>query len=136
MAKKFMYVCIGIMALAVTFHVGAEYGKASIVDHSTSGVVALLTGSSGRQVLLDNGELWNFATPEGWNLLVSMGEPVALPLPVSQVKFMGDYQFLVDVNNNGWSRVGPTEWVNYGPPSGGVGAQSTTWGKIKAEWEE
>ena len=63
MAKKFMFACIGIMALAVAFHIGAEYGKASIVDHSTSGVVALLTGS-GKQVLLDNGELWNFATPE------------------------------------------------------------------------
>ena len=40
MAKKFMYVCIGIMALAVTFHIGAEYGKASIADLSADGVVA------------------------------------------------------------------------------------------------
>ena len=29
MAKKFMYVCLGILALTVAFHVGARYGQAS-----------------------------------------------------------------------------------------------------------
>jgi hypothetical protein len=30
MAKKFMYACIGILALAVAFHLGARYGEASL----------------------------------------------------------------------------------------------------------
>ena len=52
MAKKFMYVCIGVLALAGALHLGAHSGSAGYVDHSRTGVVAYFRGT----VLLDNGE--------------------------------------------------------------------------------
>ena len=68
MAKRFMYVCFGILALVVAFHLGAQYGSASIVDHSTTGIVAACY-ANGHYVLLDSGEVWRFnlsyGTP-GW----------------------------------------------------------------------
>ena len=54
MAKKFMYVCLGILALV--FHPGVEYGVAAYVEHSSR---VSATGEGGSinyvTVLLDNG---------------------------------------------------------------------------------
>lgn len=133
MAKKFMYVCIGIMALAVTFHIGAEYGKASIVDHSMTGIVAEgFHPSFGYCVLLDNSEVWRaLSTSPGWGHLTEYD----LPIPVTQVKFWPAPTHFYTVDNEFWYKEG-SEWVNYGAPPGGVATQPTTWGKIKAEWGE
>jgi hypothetical protein len=128
MAKKFMFVCIGIMALAVTFHIGAEYGKASIVDHGATGIIA----ASGLDVLLDNGEVWHFYGTYGknWGPTYDYNPPV----PVSEIKFWADYRTLYTYANEVWFY--DNEWVNYGPPGGSALTHPTTWGKIKAEWGE
>ena len=58
MAKKFMYVCLGILALVLAFHLGARYGEAGYVDRFADGMVArgggyaMTTG----YFLLSNGE--------------------------------------------------------------------------------
>jgi hypothetical protein len=36
MARKFMFVCVGILALTVAFLLGAQIGRAEYVDHSTT----------------------------------------------------------------------------------------------------
>jgi hypothetical protein len=130
MAKKFMYVCFGILALAVAFHLGARYGNASIVDHSTTGIVAV----SGNDVLLDNGEVWrNHAgtTNPLWSHLIEYD----LPVPVSQVKFWDRPICFYTTDNEIWY-YDNGEWHNYGAPGGVMSTQSTTWGEIKAEFGE
>jgi hypothetical protein len=124
MAKKFMFVCFGLLALMVTFHLGAQYGQAGYVDHSTTGIVAWMEFMSvgGPTVLLDNGEVWNFSGTQ-W---VQHSSP---PLPVSQIKFWTT-NFVISTANELWFGE-----HNYGAPPGVVATQPSTWGSIKAQFK-
>jgi hypothetical protein len=132
MARKFMYVCFGILALVVAFHMGARYGNASIVDHSATGVIA----STGQTMLLDTGEVWRWESDVyGWQHHSYLDPPI----PVSQIKFWTS-GILLSTSDDLWvydQPSHPSEWHNYGRPgTGGVSTQSTTWGEIKAEFGE
>lgn len=131
MAKKFMYICIGIMALAVTFHIGAEYGKASIVDHTMSGVVAAAKGGgSSYGLLLDSGEVWYY------NILTdTWTQDASVPVTLSEIKFWHSAWF-VTYSDEIWQRSDGVYSRIGAPPTGPTPTQPTTWGKIKAEWGE
>jgi hypothetical protein len=127
MAKKFMYVCFGILALAAAFHLGARYGGASYVDQSASGIIAL----EADKMLLDNGEVWEFhysPFPQ-WTDRSEYTPPV----PLSDIKFWSA-TFLVTAANEVWYRHDGS-WHNGGSPPGLVATQPTTWGEIKAEFK-
>jgi hypothetical protein len=128
MAKKFMFVCLGLLALAVTFHLGAQYGQAGYVDHSATGIVAL----DREKVLLENGEVWeaqNIGT--GWTRSPDWDPPV----PVSDIRFW-DGTTLVTVNGQMWHVEPVVGWHNYGAPPGGAATQPSTWGSIKAQFNK
>ena len=129
MAKRFMYVCLGILALAVAFHLGAQYGRAdTIVDHATEGIVAL----DQTYVLLANGEVWEICgIPRDWYRKADKDPPI----PVSEIKFWAPTS-LVTISNEMWYRTDAAGWVNFGSPPGGVLTQSATWGAIKAQFSE
>ena len=131
MAKKFMYVCFGILALAAVFHLGAQYGAASIVDHGSTGIVAV---SGSGQMLLDNGEVWFFHDGgPSWE----HRSQYDLPVPISQVKFWWGEREFATVQNDVWYWDDSSlDWVNFGTPPGYASARSTTWGQIKAEFGE
>jgi hypothetical protein len=129
MAKKFMFVCVGILALTVAFLLGAQFGRAEYVDHSTSGIVAEISG----RVLLDNGEVWNYDDSQFRWFLVR-----TLPVPISTIKFWSLERFVTDANEV-W-RLNPGEpetWFNEGSPPGGgpTPTQPSTWGSIKAQFK-
>jgi hypothetical protein len=127
MAEKFMYVCLGILALTVTFHLGARYGEASYLDHSMTGIVA----ANGNFILLDNGEVWDRtpSQPE-W-----MPHPhLTPPMPLAEIKFWGSSAIVTQADDLWMFYDG--QWVNFGSPPGYVTTQSTTWGRIKAEFRE
>ena len=87
MAKKFMYVCLGVLMLAAAFHLGAQYGQAGYVDQSTQGIVATSDhiASEGFYVLLEDGQVWQYyaSTTREWGPSIAYN----LPVPVSEVKF-------------------------------------------------
>jgi hypothetical protein len=132
MAKKFMFVCIGILALTVAFLLGAQFGRAGYVDHSASGIIA--TGFYGSEesprVLTSNGEVWI------WNgqLRVWAQMGTTLPVPVSEVGFWetGRYTAYI-VTKSGEVWVGGQ---NVGSPPGGVATEPSTWGGIKAQFNK
>ena len=132
MARKFMYVCLGILALVLAFHLGARYGRAdTIVDHTMTGVVAAslyLYGDS--NLLLESGEVWH------WNEgNQEWGSSVPPPVPVPQIKFWSE-AVVIDTDNQVWVHSGG-QWFNRGaPPGGGTLTHSTTWGRIKAGFGE
>jgi hypothetical protein len=131
MAEKFMYVCFGMLALMMAFHLGARYGYANYVDHSMAGVVAAeIHGSGDGFLLFDNGEVWEWEeyTSQQWSQWPSP------PVPVSDIKFW-HHRTLVDTDNQLWHEEGG-EWFNRGGPPGGVGTEPSTWGSIKARWRE
>ena len=124
MAKKFMYVCLGILALAGAYHLGAQYGRASIVDHTMTGVIA----HNDLGVLLDNGEVWYSPSAGTWTLRTDL----ALPVPLAEVKFW-QLGHLITNANELWVFTG-SEWQYRGSPPGVSATQTSTWGEIKAEF--
>jgi hypothetical protein len=133
MAKKFMYVCLGILALVVAFHLGARHGSASIVDHSTTGIVAAYADEYDDWcwVLMDSGDVWRWNTISGW--LHSTNYTV--PVPVSEIKFWS-FGIFVTTDNELWRGEGGV-WQNIGsPPAGPTLTQPTTWSRIKAGFGE
>ena len=77
--------------------------------------------------------MWICGEP-GWSL-----DPGFLPpVPVSEIKFW-EHRWLVTHNNEVWwhdEYHDPVQWVNVGVPGGPTPAEPTTWGKIKAEFQE
>jgi hypothetical protein len=128
MAKKFMYVCFGILGLAVAFHLGALYGNASIVDHSMTGIIASHREGNKVAVLLENDAVWSF-NGDSWNL--SNAQP---PVAPGDIKFYHGI-YLVTYDNELWYIASAGgDWVNYGsPPAGPTLNRVTTWGRIKAK---
>jgi len=133
MAKRFMFVCFGILALALAFHLGAQYGHAEYVDPSATGLVAVANTVSGPRALDENGTWWRWAgSYHVWDPV----QGTLLPVPPSEVKFIVDESMFIAVNNDTWCREGDSyPWVNYGPPSGMTAAQPSTWGSIKAQFK-
>ncbi|MFC1799452.1 hypothetical protein ACFL2Z_00865 [Candidatus Eisenbacteria bacterium] len=128
MAKKFMFVCFGILALVIAFHLGAQYGQAGYVDHTATGIISF----DGYYVLLDDGTVWCTPPSGGWSQEHSEFTP---PVPISQIKFWQRWA-CISTNDEYWEYVGPG-WVNHGsPPIGPTSTQPTTWSKIKAEFGE
>lgn len=127
MAKKFMYVCLGILALAVAFHLGAQYGQAGYVDHASTGIV----GSSGSDVLLADGEVWHRnSRGDAWE----QESDLTVPMPVAEIKFWSQHR-IVTSSDETWS-LEDGSWHNLGTPPGGVSTQPATWSQIKAEFGE
>jgi hypothetical protein len=136
MAKKFMFVCFGILALTVAFLLGAQYGRAEYVDHSGR-VVAYLGGYSGYwQILLDNGEMWGYERHSGAWTPVS-GGVFTCPVPISQIKFVMGEEAAISLSDDLWYYdSGSQSWHNAGFPPGGVATQPSTWGQIKAQFKD
>jgi hypothetical protein len=139
MAKKFMFACIGILALTVAFLLGAQFGRAGYVDHSTTGIVATAQPYSNIPefpwVLLDNGEVWRWNWQNGtwYRADLAPPPPPPPPVPVSEIKFFG-YPWLVTTTNEFWIG-GSTGWLNHGTPPTGTPVQPSTWGSIKAQFK-
>ncbi len=131
MAKKFMFACMGVLALTVAFHLGAQYGKAdTIVDHTATGIVAF-ESQLGPSVLIASGEVW-FCDDSGWRRESNL-EP---PVPVSQIRFWAPGAF-VSTSDELWAYDWvANSWNNCGSPPGVVATQTSTWGQIKAEFKE
>jgi hypothetical protein len=133
MAKRFMFVCFGLLALAVAFHLGAQYGHAEYVDPSATGLVAALNAQGQFLALDGNGQLWRWLP--GYRVWDRMPNGV-LPVPVSQVKFLLDSNVFISVSNEAWQKENdPDPWVNFGPPPGMTATQPSTWGGIKAQFK-
>jgi hypothetical protein len=136
MAKKFMYVCFGILVLAVAFHLGARLGEAGYVDNTSGGIVAIFSSGAG-YVLLDNGEVWHLETSANtWVFDADMTSRLAdSGVPVSDMKFIWNESWFVTQSNELWKH-DYLGWHNCGsPPGGATLTETTTWGKIKAEFK-
>jgi hypothetical protein len=131
MAKKFMFVCVGILALTIAFLLGAQFGRAEYVEPSATGILAASEYYNRTYVLTDNGVFgWNEAD-RGWYLPDN-----GLPMPVSQVKFLIHSGAFISKANDLWYYDGYA-WVNEGPPPGGAPTptEPSTWGSIKARFK-
>jgi hypothetical protein len=86
MAKKFMYVCLGIMALAVAFHIGAT-SAISQLQEQVVGITAICPPAN-IYLATSEGDCWMYSTSgEAWYYLGNPFEGVAAqPTTWGQIK--------------------------------------------------
>ncbi len=127
-ARRFLCVSLGILALSIAYHLGAQKATASIA----SGQIVGLWGSHAHTAA---GEVWRIGPPN-WTR-----EPTwDLPVPVSEVKFIDAGEpwvaaaTLITQADEAWVLSG-TQWYNLGVfPGGSTASKSTTWGEIKGRF--
>lgn len=82
-------ILVALLACAVSYVVGSQVAISSIVDQSTSGIVAFgcfqQCGGPNR-VLDENGVTWSADEDPAWGWQMDTSMP-QLPFPVSEVKF-------------------------------------------------
>jgi len=139
LARRFFYVSLGILALAVAYHLGATRATAEW-NHSVPGEIVGFASRGGIcYAFSQSGQAWGLDSPSGWTR-----EPtVDLPVPVSDVKFCVGSTinlFIVTNSDEVWSQDWANGWVSMPAfPGGSTGVSAptlepTTWGKLKGEY--
>jgi len=129
--KRFLYGSLGVLALALAFHLGAESVKSGYVDNSTTGAVAIAPGAN-PYILDENGVVWLIDVPSGWR--DDIASP-PLPVPASEVKLWTTNMFVTH-DNHAW-RWSEGDWLDMGPwPGSPTATENTSWGRIKADFRE
>lgn len=130
MLKRFMYAAIGVLALSLTLHLGANSGRAALAGRN---IIALGDHQGWAVAVMSTGEVfaWHSAYAPNW----LSADP--LPFPADQLRAFDGWH-AADSSNNMWL-LGRTawEWELIGPPPGAAGIpdgpelEPSTWGKIK-----
>ena len=128
MAKRFMYVSVGVLFLVAAYQLGVERARADW-DISVSGQIV---GGDHYFWYTASGEAW-YVDGSGWSR-ASGGD---LPLPGTDVKFLyRDYSTanLVTHDDVAWFWEASQGWTNMGPfPGGPVALDEESWGSVKAK---
>lgn len=130
MARKFLYVSLGILALAIACNLGSGGAGASIVDTSIAGgnVVAAATEGNAFSLLTADGSIY-WVTEAGFTFVRS------IPIPVADVAFfLGDDEGIVSRSGEVWKVFG-AGWLNLGPaPGGPIPVANDSFGAIKGKF--
>jgi hypothetical protein len=132
MAKRFFYVCLGILCLVITYHVGADRARG---EWNPSG--GWVIGVAFPYVWNTNGEAWEHHSTYGWRTRPE----VDLPVPVDQVAILSEVTpgnaMLVTVTDEVWRLRNDTiYWSCLGSPCGPVPLQADSWGKVKDRYRD
>jgi len=122
--KRFAYACLGVLALALAFRVGAVVGQSTrfvaMADYPFGGSPWVI-------LVTDTGDVWSRCSSVGWQF---NGPFPQLPFPVSELRATSG-PFLLDHSDNVWEAVNGG-WGNLGSPPGAVALSPSTWGQVKA----
>lgn len=131
MARKFFYVCAGLLCLMLAYHLGARNATAQAgTGWFISGV-----GSGSAYVTTASGDVWRYVPGIGWlndlgNIFgaESGGRSIVSLIPGEVVTSTGEVWF-----SSGGVPYG--QWINAGvPPLGPTSAQQETWGALKGRY--
>ena len=126
MAKRFFYICGGLLCLVAAYQLGTESSDASIVDTTIAGgwIVGAATEGNYFSILTADGSIYT-VTAGGFEFVRT------IPISVGETAFfLGDDEGIVARNGDVWKSNGP-EWINLGPPPGAISVQSDSWGSVK-----
>jgi hypothetical protein len=124
MEEVAMRILMSLSTCILIICLGSAAG-ASMVDHSSTGVVAVsIQPESPYLILTASGEVWWVG--EGFDRFADWDPPMA----VSQISIW-EGRLLVTTSGDVWVR-GYSDWINLGQP-GGQPVTPSTWGQIKAQ---
>jgi hypothetical protein len=128
MAKRFMFVCFGLLALALAYHLGAKNASAQAPPYHFVGW--------GNLVVVGD-QAWQLGAG-GWTQRFPQDLP---PVPPSTLVWWEDQprgaggMIALTENGEGWSSGGPGGWVSVGfPPGGPTPTRQQSWGQVKAKY--
>ena len=122
MARKFFYVCSGILMLALAYHLGASTAGAQ----GAQGAQFRVLDSS--QMYVESGGQVYYLTATGW------AQPSGLPpVPVSSL-VAGHAPYITQEGTGWWLDGYQNEWRSFRLPGGPIPAQRETWGQVKARY--
>jgi hypothetical protein len=143
MARRFFFVCLGILCLVCAYQLGADRARADW-DLTVPGQVV-----GGGPTNLG---VWYTAAGEAWGIRVVgpqqyewvRADGFDLPVPASEVKFLSSVEnagFIQVLTNDdvayvlNW--VAGEQWVEVGPfPGGPVPLRGDSWGGVKDRYRE
>ncbi len=127
MAKKFAFVSIGILCLALSaligFHIGNQAAQAQ--------TPALHSLGHNGWVLDSAGQVWNLTAANCWERMPAWD----IPVPLADVKWW-DNHALITQSEIAWRHDQSTgSWINCGPwPGSPVPTSENTWGNTKEKY--
>jgi hypothetical protein len=128
MAKRFFYVCLGILALAVAHHLGARSAQGQATQFRMVEELVAVVGD--KVYLLDAAN-----EPYGWKELPGLGLDLP-PVPKNTiVSYSRNGGTTVTESGEGWQKVSGT-WVSLGFLPGVTGVENTSWGAVKARYRK
>ena len=123
-AKRFFYVCAGILCLALAYHFGAVRAEGQAAGFRILDSNNLLVGAAG--TIYEIG-------PVGWRSYLGRGN-TAPPVPVSSLVQYNGCSAVTEAGE-GWQCNGNTgEWTSIGFLPGATPATHETWGGVKARY--
>ncbi|MBZ0269316.1 hypothetical protein K8I85_14275 [bacterium] len=136
MAKRFMYMSIGVLCLVAAYQIGVERARAEWSVGTGGQVIGGGVSATAESIWYGtSGEAWTMSS-SGWVRQAAFDLPVAS----SEVEFLdsGDGHskvvHLITTADVGWICVDGEGWQEIGPfPGGPVALDQESWGKVKAK---
>jgi len=124
LSRRFMHVCIGLLALAIAFEMGAHTAGAQSPGFRllSEGIVVIGESVYG---------LHTSSPPYGWRLFPD-GEFDLPPVAPSTLISYSSGQIAITESGEGWGKVGGV-WTNLGPIPG-TPTVKTSWGQVKTKY--
>jgi hypothetical protein len=125
LAKRFLYVCLGLLCLLATFEIGATAASGQTAGFRVIGVNFVVAGETVYH--LDTLNL-----PVGWHALPE-GSLDLPPVPASSLVSYNSGTTAITDQGEGWGKVNGS-WADLGPVPGISPIHPTTWGQLKVKY--
>ena len=127
MAKRFFFVCAGLLCLALSFHLGQVTAQAQSGATIEGGNIGFVQAGSFPRATGCVDRIFRWMGENG-----ALHEDLPVPVPGTQRIIATDPFGTVLLENGDWYKWGADSWVLIGNLSGGpTPAQRKTWGAMK-----
>ena len=136
MAKRFFYICTGLLCLVIAYQIGAEGARAEWDGNAPGYVLGGAFAEGGPWIGFTSvGEAWSITPAAGWIRRADMDLPVA----ASEIKFLdsnGELFILITTADDAWeSADNGLGWFQIDSfPGGPITIENESWGETKARW--
>ena len=131
--KRFLCGSVGLLCLAIAFHLGASTANTCYVDHTCRGAVAHTHGrNSGVKILDEDGVVWSVSENQGWQADTDVPPFPCAPVEIKFFEVSGQGCSVVTFCNQVWIWDGHGGWEDCGVWPGDTAVEASSWGRIKA----
>ena len=131
-ARFLFQICVGVVILSEVMEIAPSPAYADFDPNGPGGII----GVSHRYILLENGEVWWWNHPIGWERNPILDPPI----PTDEIAYWDVWSvqdaLVVTVAGVCWLTEGGEGWVNCGSPPEGTQTKSSKWSRLKTNYEK